>query len=243
MRTTRSMALGALTVVSGGILASCGSSASANSSSSTCTSHSTVTAHGTGTATGTPDIAILGLAVQTQNSNASTALSRNSTLATGLVNSLVQNGVPKSQIQTTGLSLNAIYGGPSATITGYQVTNRVNARINNISVLGKIVDSAASAAGNAIRVNQITFSVNDSSALFAQARAKAVAQAKVEAKAMASASGKSLGMLCAINDSTTSSSPKIVSSFSAASGSSAHTPIEPGSERVSATVSVIYELN
>lgn len=242
MQITRPVILGTLAIISGSILASCGSSTSATSTGSACGSHPTVTAHGAATATGTPDIATIGLAVQTQASTATAALSQNASLAKNLINSLTQNGIQKSDVQTSGLSLNAIYGGPSASITGYQVTNRVNAKITNLASLGKIVDSAASAAGNAVRVNQITFSVKNSSSLFGQARAKAVTQAEVEAKAMASASGKSLGMLCSINDSTSSSSPKIISSFSAASGSSASTPIEPGNKSVTAIVSAVYEL-
>ncbi len=243
MHVPRSLTLGTFAIISSGILASCGSNTSANSSGSVCESHPTVTAHGSGTATGTPDVANIDLAVQTQNSSAATALSRNSTIATSLVNSLVKNGIQKSEIQTVGLTLSAIYGGPSASITGYQVTNRVHATINNISSLGKIVDSATNAAGNAIRVSQITFSVKNSSVLFGQARAAAVAQAQVEAKAMASASGKSLGQLCSINDSTASSSPKTISSFNNSSGSSTSTPIEPGGKTVTATVSAVYELD
>lgn len=242
MNRTRSLFLSALSITSGGILSSCGTTSSVASPSSACGSQPTVTAHGSGTASGTPDIARISLAVQTNDSSASSALNSNSALAHKLINSLMQNGINKSDVQTTGLSLNAIYGGPSASITGYQVTNTVNAKITNISSLGKIIDDASSAAGNSIRVNNVTFSAKDSSALYALARTKAVAQAQVEAKSMAKASGKSLGRLCSINDIRSSSSPKTISSFGTANSSASSTPIEPGSDTVSATVSAVYQL-
>lgn len=226
----------------GGTLSACGSSTGAAGASSPCSSTATVTSHGTGSAFGTPDLATVILGVQTQASTASAALSQNSSDANSLIKTLLAQGVSKTDVQTSGLSLHGIYGGSTPAITGYQVTNTVTARIQNIASTGTIIDSAAKAAGNSIRINQIVFSVKDTSALFAQARATAVSQAATEAKAMAAAAGKHLGALCSLNDSTTSSVPLNTSSFSGLTGAPSSVPIQSGSQQVKATVTATYQL-
>ncbi|MCW2524399.1 MAG: hypothetical protein JWO63_2734, partial [Frankiales bacterium] len=55
-----------------------------------------------------------------------------------------------------------------------------------------MIGAAAKAAGDAVRVQQITFSIGDDSALLAKARLQAVRQAKSQAEAMANAAGTKL---------------------------------------------------
>lgn len=226
----------------GGTLSACGSSTGAVDASSPCSATATVTSHGKGSAIGTPDLATVILGVQTQSSSASSALSQNSSDANSLIKTLLAQGISKTDVQTSGLSLHGIYGGSTPAITGYQVTNTVTVRIHNIASTGTIVDSAAKAAGNSIRINQIVFSVQDTSALFAQARATAVSQAATEAKAMAIAAGKHLGALCSLNDSTPSSVPLNTSSFSSLGSVPSSVPIQSGSQQVKATVTATYQL-
>ncbi|TAN27603.1 MAG: DUF541 domain-containing protein [Actinomycetota bacterium] len=231
-----------LFLVVGGTLAACGNSSTTSSTNSACSSIPTVTSHGQGSALGTPDMATVDLGVQTQESTATAALDQNSSNTSGLLKALSANGVSKSDVQTSGLSLHGIYGGPTPTITGYQVTNTVTVQIHNVSSTGTIIDSAAKAAGNSIRINQITFSVKDSSALFDQARAQAVSQAATEANAMAKAAGKHLGALCSLNDSAPSSQPLNTTNYSTAAGVPASVPIQEGSQKVKATVTAVYQL-
>ena len=232
----------AITLAVGGTLAACGTSSTAASNSSTCSSNATVTSHGQGSASGTPDMATVDLAVQTQDSTAATALDQNSADTNGLLKTLFAGGISKSDVQTSGLSLHAIYGGPTPAITGYQVTNTVTVQIHSVSSTGTIIDSAAKAAGNSIRINQIAFSVQDPSALFNQARAKAVSQAATEAKAMATAAGMHLGALCSLNDSAPSSVPLNTSIYSTTAGLPSPVPIQVGSQKVKATVTAVYRL-
>lgn len=230
------------TLAIGLALAACGSPSATASSGSSCSSIPTVTSHGQGSASGTPDVASVELAVQTQQSTASAALAQNSSDTNNLIKTLFANGISKSDVQTSGLSLHGIYGGSTPAITGYQVTNTVTVRIQNIGSTGKVIDSAANAAGNAIRINQIAFSVKDSSVLFGQARAAAVSQAATEAKAMAQAAGKHLGALCSLNDSAPSSGPQKISSSYSLIGSPTSVPIQTGSQRVNVTVTAVYQL-
>ena len=67
---------------------------------------------------------------------------------------------------------------------GYTATNSVNATIRAIDKAGATIDAATKAAGNDARVNAISFSVSDPTAVGGEARAQAVAIPAIPAPAM-----------------------------------------------------------
>jgi uncharacterized protein YggE len=150
-------------------------------------------------------------------------------------------GVAKKDIQTRQLDIQPVYAPKSQTITGYQVTNTVRATMRALSSAGAAIDAAARAAGNAVRVEQLTFSIGDQSKLLAAARVQAVQQAKAQAAAMAAAAGAKLDQvrtLAEVTDSYNSQDyPK--ASFNA---SSASVPIEAGTQTLTVSVDVTYNI-
>jgi uncharacterized protein YggE len=202
---------------------------------------STVTVQGYGTATGQPDELTISLGVQTQAPTASAALDNNSAKANALISVLEADGIDKQDLQTSDLSVQPVYTGPKQLITGYQVMDTVTVTLYDLASAGKVIDDAAHAAGNAIVVNDIAFSVKDDSALLGQARAAAVRQASGQAQMMASAAGMSLGHLCSLVDNTSPPQPVTLDS-GAPTKAAAPTPIEPGQEQVTANVTAVYEL-
>jgi hypothetical protein len=130
----------------------------------------TVSTRGVGTATGVPDTLDLVLGVQTTAATAAAALDSDNAKANALINSLMKAGVAKKDIQTRQLDIQPVYAPKSQTITGYQVTNTVRATMRALSSAGAAIDAAARAAGNAVRVEQLTFSIGDQSKLLAAAR-------------------------------------------------------------------------
>ncbi|EME16653.1 lipoprotein [Rhodococcus triatomae BKS 15-14] len=193
-----------------------------------------------GTVTAAPDTATVVLGVQTQDSTAEAALSANSERATALIDSLKAKGVAADDIATSGLSVNPNYGISSTDITGYQVTNMVTATVHDIAGAGELIDAAAAAAGDAVRVQSLTFSIDDDSDLRAQARAKAVQQAKTQAGQIADAAGVSLGEVRSITEvagDTPAPVPGRVMSDQATA-----TPVEPGTQDLTVTVSVVYDI-
>ncbi|MGW4481055.1 SIMPL domain-containing protein [Rhodococcus triatomae] len=193
-----------------------------------------------GTVTAAPDTATVVLGVQTQDSTAEAALSANSERATALIDSLKAKGVAAEDIATSGLSVNPNYGISSTDITGYQVTNMVTATVHDISGAGELIDAAAAAAGDAVRVQSLTFSIDDDSELRAQARAKAVQQAKTQAGQIADAAGVSLGEVRSITE-VAGDTPAPVPGRVMSDQASA-TPVEPGTQDLTVTVSVVYDI-
>ncbi len=87
-------------------------------------------------------------------------------------------------------------------VIGYQVTNIVTVKIRDISKAGSIIDAAAAAGGDLIRVNSISFTVDDPTPLLKIARDKAIQDAMDRAKQMAQTSGVTLGKLMYITEAT-----------------------------------------
>jgi len=202
----------------------------------------TLTIQGNGSATAAPDEAMIGLGVQTQAATAAAAMSTNSIRANALVVKLEADGVAQSDLQTSNLSVQPNYNNNGTVITGYQVSNDITVTLHNVAGAGKIIDDAASVAGNAIRVEGITFAVPDQESLMAQARAAAVRQAASQAQVMAAAAGLVLGPLCSLQDNSSITPPQPLFASGAPAAMATTTPVETGSLQVTANITAVYEL-
>ena len=136
--------------------------------------------------------------------------------------------MPEADLQTSGLTVQPVYTGPKQLITSYQVMNNVTVTLYDLAEAGKIIDDAASAAGNAIVVNSIAFSVKDDTALLGQARAAAVRQAMGQAQVMAAAAGMSLGHLCSLVDNSSEPPPVTFASGAPGKATAPSTPVATG---------------
>jgi uncharacterized protein YggE len=206
----------------------------------------TVTAQGVGEVTGTPDTLIAVIGVQTSAVSAKNALDDNNRKAAAVISTLKGKGVKTKDLQTTGLSLQPRYGTKDNEITGYEAFENVTATLRNLGSAGAIIDAAVSSAGNAARVQQLTFSIGDDTALRAQARADAVIKAHAQAATMAKAAGTSLGRVRSITeaplDAQGGQQPYATAASSAGDAQSSAVPLEPGTQRLSVTVTVSYDL-
>lgn len=203
----------------------------------------TITAVGTGTVSGTPDTLTVQLGVQNRASTASAALQQNNTAATKLIKTLQSAGVAKKDLQTSDLSIYPDYSSNGSKITGYEVSNMVSATLHNVGGAGKLIDAAQKAAGNAVRVNGISFSFADDSTLRAQARANAVKQALAQAKQLADAAGVAVGQVLSISDAGSPGSPTpIFAAMPASAAGAESTPVLAGSADLTVNVQVVVAI-
>lgn len=219
------------------------SSANANTGTGTCPSGTpTVTVGGQATVNGTPDQVTLSLGVQTQAVTASAAMADNAARAAELVGRLEKEGVAKARIQTSSFSVQPQYNSRSV-ITGYQVTNSLTITLDDVAAAGRVIDQSAAVAGNAIRVNGITFSFRSENKLIGEAREAAVRQAAQQAQLMATAAGSGLGALCSLRDTSSLSQPGQVEPMVGFAASATQTPLEAGTLQVTASVTAVYQLS
>jgi len=205
----------------------------------------TITASAEGQASATPDLLTISLGVETTGGDAASALSSNNQEAQALIAKLKADGVAPADLQTTELQISPTYteGSPSQPprIDGYTVDDEVVAKLRQLDTAGQVIDDAAAAAGNDIRVDSIAYSIDDDSALLTAARADAVRQAGLRARAVADAAGVSLGAVQTITD---LSQPVVETPVSAQASAPAAAlpPLQAGTEQVSVDVSVVYAI-
>jgi uncharacterized protein YggE len=124
-------------------------------------------------------------------------------------------------------------------VTGYEASNTVSVHIRDLSHAGAIVDATAAQAGDDIRVQGITFSIDDDSALLAAARTKATKRARAQAEQLASGADVKVGDVRSITEAA-SSTPLAYSADAAAKA--AGTPVMPGSETLSVEATVVFAI-
>jgi uncharacterized protein YggE len=201
-----------------------------------------VTARGLGTIIGTPDVLTVVLGVQTRGPSANGTLNANNQQARALIDMLRGKGVPEADIRTSQLSVNPSYNPTDGRISGYEVTNQVTVTLHNIAEAGGIIDAAGHATGDAVRVQQLSFAIDDDSALRAEARAAAVKQAKEQARQLAEAAGVRLGRVRSITEIPGGQPPTPMYRAQTMDAAGA-VPIQPGSQKLDVSVEVIYEID
>jgi uncharacterized protein YggE len=204
----------------------------------------TVTVDGVGVVTGVPDTVTINLGVSVEKSSAAEALQEVNTKANALIGTLTDAGVAKADIQTAYVSVWPV--DPGSTPNRYSASNSVTAVIHDVNRAGPVIDAAAEAVGDGITMGGVSFSIDDTSDLYGQARRKAVEEATLRATQLAQAAGISVGPVLSMSESTQSSPypyayDRLASSATTTAGA-APTPIEPGTQELQLRVQVVFEL-
>ncbi|HEY1650338.1 MAG TPA: SIMPL domain-containing protein [Acidimicrobiales bacterium] len=207
-----------------------------------------LTVQGTGQAEGTPDLLTAVFGFTSTAGTSAAALSQNNTEVNQALLALGGQGVARADVQTTGLTVAPQYVYPKGvpTLTGYQVTNTVTAKLRNLKTDGDAIDAVVNATGNAATVSSLSFSYNDPTQVEDQARIKAVHEAVAHAGAMAVAAGRKLGPVCSLTD---NAQPSLLTpgtdgpAFGAQSNAASSVPVEPGTQTETDQVTMVYALS
>ena len=201
---------------------------------------------GRGEVTVTPDIATLRLGVEVQAVSVAIAQSQAAVAMNDVMEALTDNGVAEKDIQTQYFSIRQVTkwdrDKEEEIVVGYRVTNKVNAKIREIDKAGTIIDAVAAVGGDFTRIDSIDFSVDDPSAYYEEARAKAMADAKAKAEQLAELVDAKLGKATYISESSQAPPPIYRQDVYEEAMPAATTPISPGEMEISLTVQVAYAL-
>jgi len=202
-----------------------------------------ISVSGTGTVTGTPDTLRLSMSVSTTAATVSAALDSANGAAGAVQAALRQHGVADKDVQTSNLSIQAQYGGGTKpVITGYQVSESLTATLHDLKGSGATITAAASAGGNATRIDGVSLDLTDTGALITAARTKAFQAAKDKAGQYAKAAGVSLGSVVSISETVNTGGPVPVYGAMDAAPAAKSVPISAGSQDVGVTVTVVFGL-
>jgi uncharacterized protein YggE len=215
-----------------GLVACAGPSVQAQTNGGNTAVANTITVIGQGEAQGQPDQAHVTVGVEISRPTVEEATNQNATTIEQIMTALDEMGIAAEDIQTSnyGLWAEQRYDEEEGTqsISGYHVTNQVNVTIRNINNVGDVLAAVTNAGANSIY--GVSFSVDDTAVLEAQAREAAIADARARAQSLADLAGVELGDIRMITEVVGSSSMPIIArgGFNMAVEESAAPGISPG---------------
>lgn len=187
-----------------------------------------------------PDLATVTAGVETRADTAAEALTASSAAMTAVFAALEAAGVERRDMQTSNLSLGAVWESPrdggEARVVGYQASNMVTVRVRQIASLGAVIDAVTTAGAN--RLYGVGFEVSDPRTALDTARERAVADARAKAELYARAAGVALGPVQVIREAAAPSQPF----FARAEAMDAAPPVAEGTVALRAEVSVVFAL-
>jgi len=201
-----------------------------------------ITVTGAATVHGTPDTVSFSIGVQTTASTATSALSENNSEMQTLERALEGKGVTASEMQTSSLNISTNTDS-SGNITGFSAGDDLDVTMSQVSDAGSALDAAADSVGNDVSLYGISFSISNTSALLATARADAMNNARTEADQLAAGAGLKLGPVVKISDQENAEPTYSFGPIAfGAAASDASVPLEQGTQPISVQVSVVYTL-
>ncbi|MDO8265017.1 MAG: SIMPL domain-containing protein [Candidatus Parcubacteria bacterium] len=217
----------------------------------------TISVSGTGEIFAIPDLAIVDFAVVTEAKTAEASLASNSVKMNAVIESMKKQGIDEKDIKTTGFSIYPRYeyqkqsiGGyyypPEGvrTLVGYEVQQSLNVKIRNLSDVGRIIEGATTAGAN--EVNSLQFTIENEDDLKIQAREEAIKEAKTAANKLADELGVKLVKIVSFNENSYLpyfSDMKEAYGYGGGTMPASAPEIEPGQNKISSTVNIVYEIN
>jgi uncharacterized protein len=194
-----------------------------------------ITVSGTGSVKVTPNQAVFTFGVSTKSATAAQAFTANSTAMRKLIDALKAAGVRADSLQTSSVSLSSLTSDDGSQIVGYTASNSVTATIAGVARAGQIVDAAVAAGAN--QVDGPSLTVADQSSLYHAALKEAIGDARAKAQVLAEASGLHVGAVTSVQESVDGGPITYDARALPATG----TPIEPGTQQITASVTVVFE--
>ena len=205
-----------------------------------------------------PDIAVVNLGIQSERRTASRARKEASENMQQLMDAIKAVEVEDKDIQTSYFNISPRYDWieekdengrkiSRQVLVGYTVSNNVNVTIRNLDNVSKVIDSAAEASGDTIRINNVYFRVENTEEHEAELRELAYMDALVKAKHFSSMAAVELGEVIMISEVNMSVAP-VMSRNRMALGQTMEfagdysTPISPGETDLNSRVSVFFQI-
>jgi len=192
-----------------------------------------ITVSGVGSVEAVPDESQMSFGVETSRPTAKAAVSANADAMRRVINSLREAGA--REIATQWVSVYPSTDG-NGQVDGYRASNSVSA-VSDVGDAPSVIDAAADAGAN--QISGPGLSSSNAEALYRAALANAVDGARLRAEALARASGRSLGPITSIVEAGAQPTPLYREAAAAADSA---TPIVPGEQETTATVSVTFSL-
>ncbi len=202
----------------------------------------TISVSGSGSVRIPTDTAKLTFSVITKNSSALKSVQENASKMNKVYDALKKVGIDEKNISTSNYNLyqESIYKDGKSEPGDYVTSNDIVIMLYDVDKSGIVIDTAVAAGVN--RMNGISFLVKDSKDALDEARVLAFQQAKEKAELFAKEAGCKLGKVITImeNSGGYSATREIMDAKMVTASNS--TMISAGTDAITASVSVVFEL-
>jgi uncharacterized protein len=205
----------------------------------------TLTVFGQGEVSAPPDEAVVRLGAVAQAARAADAQDQVNAAVQKLLMAIQALGIPAEKVATVELSIAPLYGDPRGReektepmIVGYRASNVVRVKIEDLKILGRVVDAGLASGAN--RVEGISFGLRDDREHRRRALGLAAGDAKSKAESIAKAMGVKLATVRSVTEGgadlirpQTDSAPRLAAMAA---------PISPGQLQIKASLTVSYDI-
>ena len=152
---------------------------------------------GRGEVTAVPNMAILNAAVEARATTVEEAHREAAQAMSEMIKVLNDREIQSGDIQTRFFNISPDYRfnerDRQQELVGYRVNNQIAVKIRDLDSAGIIIDELATAGGDLVRIQGISFTIEDTEVLESQARKKAVANLMAKAQEFAQLTSVQLG--------------------------------------------------
>ena len=206
----------------------------------------TIAVDGISTIKVAPNKATVNISITNSAKNSKEAANKNAAVMNKIQSALLGLTITEENIQTTNYSLYPIYDAKSNSreITGYSVTNEISVNIDNIALVGIVIDTAINSGAS--NVDSIEFGLKDSQQYKEKALREAILDAKRKAEVVASTLGKNIVNVVSVNTNNTYIETRNMNNamyMKSSADMSASSPVQEGEINVRSNVSVVFEMN
>jgi uncharacterized protein len=202
----------------------------------------TVTVTGTGRAAVAPDVVRLDLRVGHDAPDVASALSGAAAGITAVGTVVREQGVAAADIRTLDAGVNQRWDNTGVAV-GFTAQQRLAVTVRELEAVGRILESAAAAVGNALLVDQVRLDVSDRTDGLREAREGAFTDAKGKARQYAALADASLGAVLGIAEA--GAAPVFGGALklaAAARDMAGGMPVESGDLEITTSVTVTWAL-
>jgi uncharacterized protein len=196
--------------------------------------------------TANPDEARIEIGVLSQAETAQAAATQNAQRLDSVLNDLRRILGTSGDIKTISYSVSPNYRYPKEggkpTIVGHTANNVIRVKISDLSLVGKVIDTATQSGANTIQ--RLQFTLKDERKSQAEALSQAALIARAKADSIAAALGVKVLRILLVEESG-SAVPVVQERFLAmarADAPAAPTPVEPGTIDIRAVVTLTVEI-
>jgi uncharacterized protein YggE len=204
----------------------------------------TISVVGQGRAEGPPDVCRVSLVATALRSSVAAALADSEQATRRVREALVAGGVAAGDAATSTVTVRAeedYSGQRGPRLLGYRAEHALDVVLRDLDAAGRLLGDAVAAGGEALRLQGVSFAVEDDTALREQARAAAWADALRAGEQLAQLAGSSLGAVRSIDEGGGPGGGPPRPMAMRAMGA-AEVGLEPGGVGVRVALAVVWEL-